>query len=72
MYACCPDRCHSAREPVHAAGLDRVINLLTWEKSSRLGASWADGEAQDDLAAGRFRTFDDTDSFLADLELRVP
>jgi bifunctional DNA-binding transcriptional regulator/antitoxin component of YhaV-PrlF toxin-antitoxin module len=35
---------------------------------------WSEGhqaaqrEAEDDLAAGRFRTFDDAESFLADLE----
>jgi len=28
----------------------------------------AEREAQDDLAAGRFRTFDDAEGFIADLE----
>jgi bifunctional DNA-binding transcriptional regulator/antitoxin component of YhaV-PrlF toxin-antitoxin module len=32
------------------------------------GHQAAEREAEDDLAAGRFRTFDDADSFLADLE----
>ncbi len=32
------------------------------------GHQAAERQAEDDLAAGRFRTFDDADSFLADLE----
>ena len=32
------------------------------------GHQAAEREAEDDLAASRFRTFDDTQSFLADLE----
>ena len=32
------------------------------------GHQAAEREAEDDLAAGRFRTFDDAESFLADLE----
>jgi bifunctional DNA-binding transcriptional regulator/antitoxin component of YhaV-PrlF toxin-antitoxin module len=36
------------------------------------GHQAAEREAEDDLAAGRFRTFDDAESFLADLESLAP
>jgi len=41
-----------------------VDEMWFWSEGHQ-AAEW---EAEDDLAAGRFRTFDDADSFLGDLE----
>ena len=41
-----------------------VDDLWFWSE----GHQTAEREAEDDLATGRFHTFDDADSFLADLE----